>query len=375
MFAGTTYGHDALGTRPSFDKTDAAMLKTFHDAWYAPNNAILVIVGDVDLQTTLSKVKELFSGIPRKKLPARPGFSMQALTPESFSFPTDQPRATQIVAMRLPGLNSPDFPALELLSDILGSQRFDLYGLVAQGRAMSAEFALDPLPRMGMGYAAVSFPANGDPKAIDAAIRAILVRVERNGVPPELLAAAKRQEHRQAEFQKNSIADLASVWSDAVALYGLASPDADLARMDRVTVADVNRVAHQYLNPDQAISASMLPQSSGRPVANGAGFGGQESISLGEAKAAELPGWAQSGLHRLVVPDTTLHPVVSKLANGITLIVQPETVSDTVTVFGHIRNRPETKEAPGKEGAAIVLDRLLSYGTQHLDRLSFSESA
>ena len=65
MFAGTPYAHDALGTRPSFDKTTAAMLKSFHDTWYAPNNAILVIAGDVEPAATLTQVRLLFGDIAR----------------------------------------------------------------------------------------------------------------------------------------------------------------------------------------------------------------------------------------------------------------------------------------------------------------------
>ncbi|HKJ21951.1 MAG TPA: pitrilysin family protein, partial [Gammaproteobacteria bacterium] len=59
MFKGTPYAHDALGTRPSFQKTSAKMLKSLYDTWYAPNNAILVIAGNVRPQETLKKVKQL----------------------------------------------------------------------------------------------------------------------------------------------------------------------------------------------------------------------------------------------------------------------------------------------------------------------------
>src|SRR5262249_40413679 len=159
--------------------------------------------------------------------------------------------------------------------------------------------------------------------------------------------------------QRNSIPELASIWSEALALYGLDSPDEDLERIEQVSVADVNRVAAKYLDLEHAITGTMLPRGSGAPVPARGGFGGQESISLGEAHATALPAWAQKALTRLEVPLSTLHPTVSRLPNGLTLIVQPEDVSDTVSVYGHIRNRPEKQEPQGLEGVAPLPDRLL----------------
>src|SRR5262249_38821997 len=128
MFAGTPYEHDALGSRPSFDKTTAADLKSFYDKWYAPNNAILVVVGDLDPQATLAKIRTMFGGIARKTLGTHPAINPKPLTKlDPISVPTDRANATAVVAMRMPGLDSPDFPALEVLSDVLNSERGDLY--------------------------------------------------------------------------------------------------------------------------------------------------------------------------------------------------------------------------------------------------------
>lgn len=374
LFAGTPYAYDALGTRPSFEKTTAAMLKKFHETWYAPNNAILVVVGDVDPQTTLTEIKQLFGGIKPKKLPPKPAIRLQSPRSASFTLDTDRPNGTQLIAMRVPGLDSPDFPALELLSDVLSSHRFEFYGLVPQGKALDAEFSLDPLPHAGLAYASVSFLAGEDPKTTESAVRAILAKVSREGVPPELVDAAKIQERSAAQFQKNSIGELASIWSDAVALYGLESPDEDLQRIEKVTVEDVNRVARKYLDLDHAVTAVMLPRGSGKPVPASAGFRGRESISLGEARPTKLPQWAEAALQRVSVPPSTLHPVVSVLPNGLTLIVQTEDVSDTISVYGHIRNRPETEEPPGREGVSQVLEALLPYGSEKLDRVAFEQA-
>ncbi|MFI4987684.1 MAG: insulinase family protein, partial [Alphaproteobacteria bacterium] len=182
-----------------------------------------------------------------------------------------------------------------------------------------------------------------------------------------------RQERRVLEFQRNAIADLATAWAEAVAVNGLASPDEWLERLEKTSVADVSRVARQYLDLDHAVTARVTPAHSGKPVTS-ANFGGREALTLGTGQPTKLPAWAEQALGRLSVPDSTLHPVVSSLPNGITLIVQPEEISDTVSVYGHIKNRPELEVPPGKDGLSPIVDELLGYGSETLDRVAFQKA-
>src|SRR5207253_698117 len=130
LFKGSPYEHDALGTRPSFDQTTAAMLREFHDTWYAPNNAVLVIAGDVQPPVALDKVKQFFGAVPSKPLPARPQFHFQPVAAETLRLETDLPVGMVVLAFRFPGSDSPDYAAAQVLSDVLSSQRGRLYGLV-----------------------------------------------------------------------------------------------------------------------------------------------------------------------------------------------------------------------------------------------------
>ncbi len=352
------------------------MLKQFHDTWYAPNNALLIIVGNVDPAATLAQVKALFAAIPSKALPARKPVNLLPMASTSFTVDTDRPEGTEMIAFRVPGLDSPDTPALEVLSDVLSSRRFELYGLVPQGKAAGADFSVDPLPHAGLAYATVSFPSGGRSQGARAGTCApssgvsLRTACRRSWSPPPKCTSVARPNSKRTQSRgwprSGPTQSRCTVWTP---------PEADLARIEKVSVADVNRVARQYLDLDHAVTAVMLPKGSGRPVSGGgSGFGGQENISLGEAKPTPLPDWAQAAVNRLTVPAVTSHPVVSHLPNGLTLVVQPEDVSDTVSVFGHIRNRPEVQAPHGQEGISNLLGELLNYGSEHLDRLAY-ESA
>ena len=373
MFKGTPYANDALGTRSSFNKTTAAMLQEFHSDWYAPNNAIFVIVGDVNPQTTLAQVQKLFADIPAKKLPQRPVVDLEPVKAQQMDLPTDLPYGLAVIAYRFPGLTAKDYAASQILGDVLASKRGSLYALVPEGKALYAGFEASAFPQTGLGFALGVFPKGGDAAQLLQEMNSAFTTLLKDGVPADLVEAAKRQEIAQLEFQKNSVTGLANAWSAALAFQGLSSPDELQAAFADVTTADVDRMARVYLDPGHAITAVLTPESSGKPVA-GKGFGGAESFSSAPEKPVELPEWAATALARLRLPKSSLHPYATRLSNGIRLIVQPTDVSDTVSVYGRIRNQPKLQESPHQEGVADVLDGLFDYGSTNLDRLAFQKA-
>jgi zinc protease len=372
MFRGTPYEHDALGTRPSFDVTTAAMLKKFHESWYAPNNAILVIAGDVDAAPTIATVKALFGAIPAKTLPARPQVELEPVKPVTLDLATDLPYGLAVTAFRWPGSKSPDFAAAQVLADVLSSQRSSLHDLVPRGEALSASFSFDSFPEVSLAYAEAAFPAGGDGTVLLKQVRGILEDIAKNGVPADLVNAAKRHEVADAEFKKNSISDLAMLWSEALASEGRQCPSDDIEAIQKVTVEDIKRVSSQLLNQQQSISAILTPQASGQPISSSL-FGKPESFAATRKAAAPLPAWAQK-VNELRIPVSNVHPHVTTLSNGLKLIVQPEAVSDTVSVFGSVQNNSGLDGSRGKEGVDEVLDELFSHGTVSLDRAAFQKA-
>ncbi len=373
MFQGTPYAHDALGTRPSFDKTTGEMLHKFYDTWYAPNNAIFVIAGDVQPEHVLVQVKALYGDIPRKTLPTKPQVNLETVKAKALALPTDLPYGLAVVSFRMPGSNSPDFAATQLLADALSSVRGSLYAMVPEGKALYAGFQLSTLPEASLGYALAVYPHGGNGDDMVAEVKKILADSVKNGVPAELIEAGRRHELVDAEFQRNSVSGLAMEWSEALAVEGHNSPDEDIQAISKATVADVGRVASQYLNPDAAITAVLTPQSSGKPISSSS-FGGKESLAPTQTHPVELPDWAAKALARLAVPESSLSPVVTTLPNGLNLIVQPESVSNTVTVMGQIKNNSDVETAKGKEGSSSLLGQLFEYGSTKLDRLAFQKA-
>jgi len=373
LFRGTPYEQDALGTKASFDKTTGEMLKDFYRKWYAPNNAILVITGDVDPVNVLSKVKEYYGKIPRRPVGERPAVDLQPVQADSFELPSNLPYLLTGVAYRFPGTDSADFAAARVLVDVLASQRAALYDLVPQGKALGTDFDLvETYPKASAAFALAALPAGSDPAAILAELKRIMERYTNDGVPADLVEAAKKGEVANAEFGRNSISNLASLWSQALAAEGRESPDQIVDAIKRITVDDVNRAAKKYLT-QPAIVGTLKPAASGEAVSS-KGFGGSEQATATPTKPVALPDWADSAVKSLRVPELMVRPADMQLKNGIRLIVQTERTSPTITLTGSIKTMNQLETPAGKDGVSDVLEGLFSYGTKTLDRVAFQKA-
>ena len=374
MFPGTVYAHDALGTKESFDVTTGEMLRQFYRRWYGPNNAILVIAGDVQPEQVLRKVKELYGGIPRKQLPPRPEIKLAPVKSESFTLESNLPYSLAFIAYRVPGTDSADFAATRILADVLASERGKLYEMVPQGKALQIDFDLEETyPKASVAVSVAVLPAGRDAASAVGEMRKTLDGYATNGLPGDLVEAAKRRLIAKAQFRRNSIPGLAEAWSDALAARGLYSPDDDVDRVKLVELQDVNRIAKEFLTDANSITAALKSVPGGEAV-SAKGFGETEQLTSRPTKPVKLPEWASSRLMALELPPTVPQPVETVLRNGIRLIVRQVTITPTITVRGSVRHNSETEVPRGKDGVSEVLDELFSYGTKTLDRIAFHKA-
>jgi zinc protease len=369
---GTPYAKDGLGTVYGFAHlVNSPQLLSFYHTWYHPNNAIYVIVGDVDGPSTIAKVKALFGDIPAAKLPARDPVHLKPVTGVVYHDTSDQPYTAVLLGYRMPGYDSPDYAAAQIVGDVLNSQRGDLFALQAAGKAYGTQFVIQSFPKTSVAVAFAAIPVATKPEDADGWMRAVIDNYKKNGVPADLVAASKLREVSQLEFAGNSIEGLANEWSQALAVQHLHSPDDMIAAFDKVTVADVNRVLRQSLDDSNVVAAYAVPKNIGKLSSSSGGGLGVENNAIPPSKHEPLPSWAQTVLAHLTVPEQTLHPVAMTLSNGIKLIVQPETITNTVVVSGQILSNPNVQQPAGKDGVDDITSGLLPYGTTTYDRVGF----
>ena len=113
--------HNFYGDLADLEAATLEDVRAFYETYYVPNNAVVVVVGDVDPETVFALVEKHFADIPSRELPPLPDLSEPRQTEEKFARKSDPlaPRPALAFAYHVPERNTPEFFAMGLLSTIL----------------------------------------------------------------------------------------------------------------------------------------------------------------------------------------------------------------------------------------------------------------
>ena len=295
-FIASPYHRPVVGWMSDLDSMTPDDLRNFHKQWYVPQNAVVVIAGDVDPAKVYALAQTTYGEIPARAVPTR----KPRIEPEQkgirrieFKAPADQ--AFLAMSYRAPSLRNVenltdddrDALSLLMLSAVLsGYDGARLDRALTQGTDRVADSASSSASIVGRGpsvFILTGVPAAGKtPKQVEDALRAQVARVAKEGVSEAELSRVKTQWTASTVYGRDSIYgqanDLGSNWVEG---FPLDADDRILKLLRTVTPEQVKSVAKRYFGDDQLNVGTLVPQP----------------IEAGKKRAAPQPDASGSRLH------------------------------------------------------------------------------
>jgi zinc protease len=247
------YGRPLTGTEETVQAISRDDIVGFYRTYYRPNNATLIIVGDVKPAEIEAKVRALFGGWQRGAVPAT-RFPQSPPPRATAVYLIDKPGAAQssfrIAALGVPR-TTPDYFAIQVMNTILGGS---FTSRLNNNLRETKGYTYGAFSGFSMRQQAGPFTARAEvvTAKTDSALFEFMkeLRAIRERVPVEDLTKAKRYLQLQLPGDFESTGDIASQLVP-LALYGLPTNyyTAFSRRIDAVTAADVQRVARRYIDP------------------------------------------------------------------------------------------------------------------------------
>ncbi|HEX7550009.1 MAG TPA: pitrilysin family protein, partial [Candidatus Methylomirabilis sp.] len=267
-FQANTYRNPAIGWPSDMLAWTRDDLVQFYRTYYAPNNAILVVVGAIKKDEVLSKIQALFGGIPRRPEPPKVVTEEPLQIGERRVYVRKEAELPLYFAVHhVPNLTHPDSFALQVLAYILGggeSARFHQKAVYEKQLASFAGADYNPAhadPYL-FGFSAGPLPG----KTVEEVEQVLYAEVERliaNPIPDRELQKAKNQIEAEFIFAQDSVHALAEMLGRYEAVANWQRLDGFLEGVRKVTAADVQRVAKQYLVQENRTVAILIPVKAG----------------------------------------------------------------------------------------------------------------
>lgn len=264
------YRRPIIGWMSDLEQLKVTDVRDWYRRWYVPNNAILVVVGDVNHAQVFAWARETYGRVPARLLEDRKQYEeppQVGLRQLEVKAPADLPLL--VMGWKAPRLADPqkdmDPYALEMLAQILdGHEAARLpTALVREEQiAVSVDASYDAMNRGPGMFVLQASPRPGHTVAeLERAIRNVLAAVAKQGVTEQELSRARSQLRAAQVYKKDSVMGQAMEIGMLETLgYGWRSDELMLDKLNAVTAADVQRVAQRYFSDEQLTIARLVPQ-------------------------------------------------------------------------------------------------------------------
>jgi predicted Zn-dependent peptidase len=261
------YEHSVIGSMDDLNAASVEDVAAFFKTYYAPNNAVVAIVGDVKAAECLAKVRRYFESIPSQPAPRPVDTKEPAQTSERRLTLDDAlarlPRLD--VVYKIPPAMTPDEDAVSVLGTVLGSGRSSrLYEQVVRQKQLASNVSAFAGVNRGPGlFRVTAMAAPGKSVAeIESAVDAEIEKVKNGPI------ADWEMEKARTSARSNFVSSVQSTLSRAVLLaqYALFYNDPGLInkraeKIAAVTAADVQRVARRYLTRENRTVVITSPKT------------------------------------------------------------------------------------------------------------------
>jgi zinc protease len=382
-FPDRPYGLPVGGTKADVEKFTAQQVQNYYKTYYTPNNATLVITGDFETQAALELVQQQFGSIPQQAIrrPDAPPGADAIATPEQRSpIVLKQPGSAALleVVYPLPDINHPDVPAIDLMDMVLTGGRSARLSQSLVESGLASSIGAYPAEMIEPGWYSLSATAvpGKEITELDRVLQQSLADLGKQGVTQEELDRARTQLKTFFVLSNQDISSQASQLAYNQTVSGdYRFSDRYLAAIDRVTPADIQRVAQKYLDPVKRTVGYFEPtvvddQSS---ASEGGASRVVENFDPGApVDPAEVARYLPP-IKPATNSSTQAIPTPFTLPNGLKVLLLPDASTPMINLNGWVAAGMSFDPADKAGLASLTADNLLN-GTSTKDALTLAKS-
>jgi len=257
------YGKDTIGSRTDIEKVPVPALRAFYEKYYQPDNAVLVVSGKFDEAPTVATVEKLFGAIPRPTRVLAPSYTVEPVQDGERTVTLRRNGEVHMVAVayHTVGAASPDYPAVLAALDLLDREPSGrLYKKLVEPQLAASIGATQY--RFRDPYLAMVTAEIRDAKNVDKVEQTIFAEVEKLGsskIDDKEVERWRASAIKELELALADTQQLAVELSEFAALGDWRALFAYRDRVNKVTAADIARVAKTYFKSSNRTSGRFIP--------------------------------------------------------------------------------------------------------------------